>query len=290
MLEDRRYGVRGRVDVRVPEDDEHARRRAPDETHLRREHEGARAFGADERARHVEPVLGEEPRQVVAGDAAGNRGIARPDERREPLRERAELPVDLGAAAALRDDARELVRRGLPDRQQSPVARDDLELVDVLVRLPGHDGVHAARVVSDHAAERAARVRRGVRSEREAVALGRVPQVVQDDARLDARPLIGGVDLQDPPEVLRRVDDDSDVAALSRQARARAAPEHGRAEPAAERERLEDVVAVPRDDDPDRDLPVVRGVARVERAAPRVEAHFAANHPSERRFEHWGQA
>jgi hypothetical protein len=51
---------------------------------------------------------------------------------------------------------------------------------------------------------------------------------------------------------------------------------------------LEDVVSVARNHDSDRHLAVVRGVARVERAAARVEADFTADDLPERRRESVG--
>ena len=59
----------------------------------------------------------------------------------------------------------------------------------------------------------------------------------------------------------------------------------GRAGVAARRDRGRDVGFVERDDEADRDLPVVRRVGRVERARAGVEAHFAAHRLLQRALE-----
>ena len=157
------------------------------------------------------------------------------------------------------------------------VVRQDVELVDVVVGLPRHDCVHAAGVVADHSADRAVAVRGRVGTEREAVFLGRVAEVVEHDPGLDARELPGRVHLQDLVHVLREIEDDGDVAALAGEARAGAAGEDRRAELARQLDRRVDVVDGPREDHADRHLAVVRGVGGVERARAVVEADLAAN-------------
>ncbi len=107
--------------------------------------------------------------------------------------------------------------------------------------------------------------------------LGRVAQVVQDCARLHASRLRGRVELENAVEVLRRVEDNGDVAALAGEARPRSASQNRSAEAAAQCQRFQDVVAIARHNDTDRHLAVVRGVRCIERAASGVEADFAAN-------------
>src|SRR5581483_7865101 len=104
---------------------------------------------------------------------------------------------------------------------------------------------------------------------------GRSAEVVEDDARLDARRPRRRVDREHAIQVLREVDDDRDVRALAGEARPAAAREHRRAVVAADRHRRDDVVDRPRDHDPDRHLPVVRAARRVEGAIPRPEPHLA---------------
>src|SRR5436853_120789 len=82
--------------------------------------------------------------------------------------------------------------------------------LDVVVGLAAHHGVHAARVVADHAAQRAVTMGGWVRRKGEVVHLGSVSEIVQDGAGLHPRTLGVGVDLQHLVHVLREVEDDGD--------------------------------------------------------------------------------
>ena len=139
----------------------------------------------------------------------------------------------------------------------------------------GHHRVHPAGVVAEHAAQRVAIVGRGIGTEREAVHLRRIPEHVEVAAGLDDGEAGHGVDVHDPVEVLRAVDDDCDIGSLSGEARAAAACGDRRAVAPARRDGRDDVVDGRRHDDPDRDLAVVRRVGRVRGPAPGVEADLA---------------
>src|SRR5205807_5235452 len=89
--------------------------------------------------------------------------------------------------------------------------------------------------------------------------------------RLDPREPALGVDLDDLVQVLGEVDDDGDVAALAGKTGAAAVRKNRRAVLAADAHRLDDVVGRARDDDADRQLPVVRAAGRIERAVARPE-------------------
>ena len=103
MPADVRDVVGGGVDVRVPEHDQRAAGRARDELHLRLEDRDAGPLRADQRARDVEPVLGEQVVEVVAGDAPRDVRVALADEvARTDRGGRARRAVDLAAAAARR--------------------------------------------------------------------------------------------------------------------------------------------------------------------------------------------
>ncbi len=112
-----------------------------------------------------------------------------------------------------------------------------------------------------------------------------VAQRIEDDARLDAREPPGGIDLEDPVHVLREVEHDRDVAALAGEAGAGAARQHRRAEAAARGHRRDHIVCIAGNDEPDGNLPVVRAVGGVERAAPAIEAHLAAHDPLQLQLE-----
>ena len=146
----------------------------------------------------------------------------------------------------------------------------------------------AAGIVADHPAERAVGVRRRIGAERQAVPLGLPAQRVEHDARLHAREAPLGIDRDHAVHVFREIEHDRHVAALAGEARAAAAPEDRRLVRAADRDRALDVLAVARDHDADRRLAIVRSVGRIQRAAARVEADFAANRAPERGGERDG--
>ena len=120
-------------------------------------------------------------------------------------------------------------------------------------------------------------VGRGVRTEGEVVRLRGIPQIVEHDPWLDARPASRRVQLEKLVVVLAVVDEHRDVAALARQAGAAAPRDDRDVVRSAHLDGRDHVVRVARDDDADGDLPVVRGVGRVQGPAPGVEAHFSAH-------------
>jgi hypothetical protein len=152
--------------------------------------------------------------EVVTGNPARDLRIAIADERRIPIAEPFERRVDLTAAAPIGDDAFEFVLARLTDPQPQTLVRQDLELLDVVDRIAAHHGVNAARVVPDHPAERAVRVRRGVRREGQMVLLGGFAQSVQHESRLDARVTRFGIKFDQATHVFRVVEDDRHIAAL----------------------------------------------------------------------------
>src|SRR5258708_24295454 len=79
---------------------------------------------------------------------------------------------------------------------------------------PRHDGVGAAGVVADHAAQGALRVCCRVGAEGEVSLLGRGAQRIEDNTGLDASNLLLWVDFQDVAHVPGHVYDDSGVAGL----------------------------------------------------------------------------
>src|ERR1051325_11390546 len=109
-------------------------------------------------------------------------------------------------------------------------------------------------------------VRRGIRTEGEMIALGRIAEIVKHDARLDARPLMSGIELEDPMHVLGEIHNHSNVAALTGKARAAAPRQYGRAIAPSRGNRANDIVYIPRNDDADRHLPVIGAIGRVKRA------------------------
>ena len=262
--------------------------RAGDQPELRLEDDRAGALAADEGAREIESMLGQQFVQVVAGHTARNAREARPNLVRVAIAHGAKRRIDLAAASAAAHDGVELRVGRRSDGQQRPVVEQDLQLFDVVDRLARQQGMGAARVVADHAAQRAAAVRGRIGPERQLVHLGGVPQRVEDDARLHAREPALGIDLEDPVHVLREIEHHGDVAALAGEAGAGAARQDRRVERAARRHRRDHIVRVAGDDEADRDLAVVGAVGRVERAAAAVEADLAADRPLQLQFEAGG--
>ena len=79
VLQDRRDGVGGQVDVGVAEHQQHPRRRTVDKLTSRFEDERAGALGADQGLGQVEAALRQQLVEVEAGDPPGDVGVARPD-------------------------------------------------------------------------------------------------------------------------------------------------------------------------------------------------------------------
>ncbi len=196
-----------------------------------------------------------------------------------------EAGVEMGAAAAGVLDAGEFVGVGGADVEKVAVVSEDFEGLDVVVGFAGHDGVDAAGVVADHAAEGAALVGSGIGGEGEVMLLGLGAEGVEDDAGLYAGDAALGIDLEDAVHVFGEVENDGGVAALTGEGGAAAAGEERGAMVAAEGDGGEDVFFVARDDDTNGDLAVVGAVGRIESAGAVVEADFAAKVTAEGGFE-----
>ena len=207
--------IGGLKNIGIADQQKRAHRRRVNEFALRFEHDDARRFRTNQRACDVESVLGQQLIEIEAGDAARDLRIARANEIGVAIANRFQARVNLAATSAFRDDSRELFFRGFADGHAHAVVREDVELLDVVDGFAGHQRVNAARVVADHSADRAVRVRRGIGTEGELVVLGGVAEIVEDDAGLHARVFRVGIELDDLVQVLRKVHDDGDVAALA---------------------------------------------------------------------------
>ena len=184
-LEDHRDVVGGLEHIGIAEQQRAALLRARDQADRRVEDVRAGALGADERARDVEAVLGEQLVEVVAGHAAGDVGVFGSYPVADAVSEVFELLVDLALAATGRDDSFQLLVGGRANCQPGAVVKHDIELDHVVARLARHQRVGAARVVPEHAPERAVLVGRRVRAVRQVVFLGGVAELVADDAGLN---------------------------------------------------------------------------------------------------------
>ena len=159
------------IDVAVTQHQQHALLRTAHEADFRLQREHARAFAAHQRARHVEAVFRQQLIEVIARHAALDLRKTRAYQFRVSVAQRLQSGVDFAAPAAAQDDLREFGIGGRADPHAHAVVRQDFQRLDVLDRLAGHYRVRAARVVADHAAQRAAAVGGRIGAEGQAVLL-----------------------------------------------------------------------------------------------------------------------
>jgi hypothetical protein len=112
--------------------------------------------------------------------------------------------------------------------------------------------------------------------------------MIKDYTRFNPGDAAHGVDFENLRHVLREIENDSDVAALSGERGAAAASEEWGAVITANRDRRENVFSVAGDDDSDGDLTVVGAVGCIENAAARVETNFSAEMAAEGGLERGG--
>src|SRR5262245_32631277 len=100
--------IGGRVGVGIAEADERSMLRTGNQPRARVGDDDAGAFGADERARHVESVFGEQLIEVVSGNAAGDIWKTTANQIRVLVADGAQLRVDLSTPSSLAHDAIEI--------------------------------------------------------------------------------------------------------------------------------------------------------------------------------------
>ncbi len=146
-----------------------------------------------------------------------------------------------------------------------------VEAFDVLDGLARHHRMRAARVIADHAAERAAAMRGGIGAKGQTVRGRGFFQLIADHARLHDRVTRCGVDRFDRVQILRMIDTDRCVDGLAAHRRARAARQDRHAEFRAQFDGGFEVVDRARNHDADRRLAIVRRLRRIHRARGRIE-------------------
>jgi hypothetical protein len=117
------------------------------------------------------------------------------------------------------------------------------------------------------------------------VLLGGFAQTVEDDARLDARQLGGGIDGGKLVHVAREVEDYGDVGALAGETGSRAARQDCGSRDSTGGQSGFDVGGVAGQNYACRKLTVVRGVGCVKGAGTEIEADVAAKGFFEQRFQ-----
>src|SRR5579884_4448433 len=108
----------------------------------------------------------------------------------------------------------------LTDSHADPVVGENFQFFYVVIGFAAHYRMNTAAVIADHAADSAAVVAGGIGSKGQMMFFGGVAEMVQNDSRLHSGRAALGVDLQNLSHVLREIEDDRNVAALSSQRRA----------------------------------------------------------------------
>jgi hypothetical protein len=104
-----------------------------------------------------------------------------------------------------------------------------------------------------------------------------VAQGVQDDAGLDAGDHLSRIDLENIAHIPGHIDDDGGVAGLPGQASSASAGKQRDSIAPAELDGLDDILYVAGKHYTDGHLTVIRAICRVERPAPLIKAHLAAD-------------
>ena len=143
------------------------------------------------------------------------------------------------------------------------------------------NGVRAASVVADAAADAGAVGGGGIRSVLEAVGGNLAGELFEDDAGLHAGPLLFGIHLQNIVEVLAEIQDDGVVDGLAGEAGAAGTGQDGNAFARAKLDNGLYVGRVPRDDDSHGFHLVDAGVGAVEQPRVGVETHLAVHAAAE---------
>ncbi len=187
--------------------------------------------------------------------------------------------IDLPDPAPRRDPRLELRLARRAHAHPRPVIQQHVQRHDIVDRLPAHQRMHAAGVIPDHAAQRASAMRRRIRRKGEVKLLRRLAHAVEHRPRLHVHRLRHRIDLADAVHVLRKIENDRRIAPLPRERRSRPARQNRRPKAAANRNRSNNIVLIDRNHQPDRDVPVVRRIGRIQRARGRIEADLSA-HPA----------
>jgi hypothetical protein len=137
--------------------------------------------------------------------------------------------------------------------------------------------VHAAGVVTDHAADGAAVVRGGIGAESEVVLFGGGAQMIEYDSRLNASDAANGINFEDRRHIFGKIQNHGDVATLAGERSAAATAEERSPELAAECNRCKNVIVIPGQHYSDGNLTVVRAVGGVESARAAIEADISCN-------------
>jgi hypothetical protein len=133
----------------------------------------------------------------------------------------------------------------------------------------------AARVIAQHAAERAMVMSGGVWAPRQGVGLGSIAECVAYRSGLDTSIFLVRIQLNDVVQIFRPINDNRNVAALACQTCPAASRKQWSAEPSTQSNRINYVLPGFGNDYANGNLPIVGAVGRIQRLAPGIEANFA---------------
>ena len=236
----------------------------------------------------METVFREQVVEVVSRNPARNIRKLAPHLLAVAIGKRLQPSIDFGAASALMNEAFVVVGTGRPHAHALAAVGQDLERLDIVIRLAGHDRVHAAGVIADHASQGAAIMRSGVGRKCKVMLLGRGAQIVEHNARFDPGNAARRIDFEDSRHILRKIEHDGSVAALSRERRAASARQQRSVVIAAQGHDSENVFLIARNYNPDRDLAIVGSISGIESAAARIKANLSSKVAAKRSFKRSG--
>ena len=195
------------------------------------------------------PIVQDKLVQVITADAALDLGVGAIDFVLLLAGDTENATIDLTLQSAGTEPGFQLGRRQLTQVGRGAVGQDYVKLFDVVESLAVDDGVGAAGVVADAAADAGAVGRCGIGGVLEAVAGNLAGELIEDDAGLHARPLFFRIDLDDVVEVLAEIEDDGVVDGLAGEAGAAGTGQDGDALAGTEFHDGLDIGGVTRDHD-----------------------------------------
>ena len=246
-----------------------------DNPQLRLGYREQRTLRTHDEARHVEVAAANELVEVVSGHAPLYLGVAGENFVAVFVADGKELAVDIGLEAVAPQLSLQLVARQRLEMGGVPVGEDHVHLLDVVDCLSPEDGVRAAGVVAECAADVAAVAGARVRRKEHVRGAYMVVELVEDYSGLHADPTLFRVDFDDVTHVLREVHDDGMAHGLARQAGAASPWQHGDLVAVGGLHDGDHVLGIPRDDHPDGLDLVEASVGAVEHPGHLVEADLA---------------
>src|ERR1017187_8156491 len=134
--------------------------------------------------------------------------------------------------------------------------------------------MYSAGIVADHSTERTPFVRSGIGAKGKTELRGFMPKIIEDYAGLHSRNFSNGIDLDYLVKIFREIHYDSDIAALTRNARPGASAEDWRAMLASRSDGCDYIVDCSRNNNANWNLPVIRCVRSIQRSRTIIEAHL----------------